>query len=78
MIKDAEANAEEDKKFQELVTTRNMADSLVHSTNQMLDELKEEVSEDEFFSINLVITPPMVSIPNDKGVTTTNRSNFRH
>jgi molecular chaperone DnaK (HSP70) len=34
MIKDAEANAEEDKKFQELVTTRNMADSLVHSTNQ--------------------------------------------
>jgi molecular chaperone DnaK len=47
MIKDAEANAEEDKKFQELVTTRNMADSLVHSTNQMLDELKEEVSEDE-------------------------------
>jgi molecular chaperone DnaK len=47
MIKDAEANAEEDKKFQELVTTRNMADSLVYSTNQMLDELKEEVSEDE-------------------------------
>ncbi|MGE4569822.1 MAG: molecular chaperone DnaK, partial [Gammaproteobacteria bacterium] len=32
MIKDAEAHAEEDKKFQELVTTRNMADSLIHST----------------------------------------------
>ncbi|SHE20942.1 Chaperone protein DnaK [Bathymodiolus brooksi thiotrophic gill symbiont] len=56
MIKDAEANAEEDKKFQELVTTRNMADSLVHSTNQMLDELKEEVSEDEKTAIEAAIT----------------------
>jgi molecular chaperone DnaK len=32
MIKDAEAHADEDKKFQELVSSRNMADSLVHST----------------------------------------------
>jgi molecular chaperone DnaK len=47
MIKDAEANAEEDKKFQELVTTRNMADSLISSTKQTLEELKDEVSEDE-------------------------------
>jgi molecular chaperone DnaK len=42
MIKDAEANAEEDKKFQALVTTRNMADSIVHSTKQLLDEHKDE------------------------------------
>ncbi len=47
MIKDAEAHADEDKKFQELVTTRNMADSLVHSTKQTLEELKDEVSDDE-------------------------------
>jgi molecular chaperone DnaK len=47
MIKDAEANAEEDKKFQELVTTRNMADSLISSTKQTLEELKDEVSDDE-------------------------------
>ncbi|AYQ57202.1 Chaperone protein DnaK [Bathymodiolus thermophilus thioautotrophic gill symbiont] len=56
MIKDAEANAEEDKKFQELVTTRNMADSLIHSTNQMLDELKEEVAEDEKTAIETAMT----------------------
>ncbi|HIC41286.1 MAG TPA: molecular chaperone DnaK, partial [Piscirickettsiaceae bacterium] len=31
MIKDAEAHAEDDKKFHELVTSRNMADSLIHS-----------------------------------------------
>ncbi|MDC9714438.1 MAG: molecular chaperone DnaK [Gammaproteobacteria bacterium] len=55
MIKDAEANAEEDKKFQELVTTRNMADSLVHSTKQMLDELKDEVSEDEKTAIEAAV-----------------------
>ena len=47
MIKDAEAHAEEDQKFHELVTSRNMADSLVHSTKQSLEELKDEISEDE-------------------------------
>ena len=47
MVKDAEAHADEDKKFQELVTTRNLADSLIHSTKQTMDELKEEVSDDE-------------------------------
>ena len=47
MIKDAEAHADEDKKFQELVSSRNMADSLVHSTKQSLEELKDEISDDE-------------------------------
>ena len=56
MIKDAEAHAEDDKKFQELVTSKNMADSLIHSTKQTLEELKEEVSEDEKTSIEAAIT----------------------
>ncbi|WXU00692.1 MAG: Chaperone protein DnaK [Catillopecten margaritatus gill symbiont] len=55
MIKDAEANAEEDKKFQELVTSRNMADSLIHSTKQMMEELGDEVSEDEKTPIDAAI-----------------------
>jgi molecular chaperone DnaK len=55
MIKDAEAHADEDKKFQELVTTRNMADALVHSTKQSLEEFKEETSEDEKEAINTAI-----------------------
>ena len=55
MIKDAEAHAEDDKKFQELVTTRNMADSLIHSTKQTLEELKDEVSEDEKSAIETAI-----------------------
>jgi len=56
MIKDAEANAEEDKKFQELVTSRNMADSLVHSTKQTMEELKDEISDDEKSAIEAAIT----------------------
>ena len=56
MINDAEAHAEDDKKFQELVTTRNMADSLVHSTKQTLEELKDEVSDDEKTAIETAIS----------------------
>ena len=56
MIKDAEANAEDDKKFQELVTSRNMADSLIHSTKQTMEELKDEVSDDEKSAIETAIT----------------------
>jgi molecular chaperone DnaK len=38
MVKDAEANAEEDRKLLELVTVRNAADALAHSTKKALDE----------------------------------------
>ncbi|MBE8190451.1 MAG: molecular chaperone DnaK, partial [Candidatus Thioglobus sp.] len=56
MIKDAEAHAGEDKKFQELVSARNMADTLIYSSKQTLDELKDEVSEDEKKAIETAIT----------------------
>ena len=65
MIKDAEAHAEEDKKFQELVTSRNMADSLVHSTKQTLEELKDEVSDDEKSAIEAAVTELEESIKGD-------------
>lgn len=65
MIKDAEANADEDKKFQELVTSKNMADSLIYSTKQTLEELKEEVSEDEKTAIEAAITELEEAIKSD-------------
>ena len=65
MIKDAEAHAEEDKKFQELVTTRNMADSLVHSTKQTLEELKDDVSDDEKSAIEAAVAELEESIKGD-------------
>ena len=55
MIKDAEAHAEDDKKFQELVSSRNMADTLVHSTKQTMEELKDEISDDEKSAIETAI-----------------------
>lgn len=38
MVKDAEAHAEEDKKFQELVEARNQADGLVHASRKSLND----------------------------------------
>jgi len=47
MVKDAEAHAEEDRRFRELVEARNHADSLIHATEKSLKELGEKVSESE-------------------------------
>ena len=47
MVGDAEAHAEEDKKFRELVTARNKADATVHSVEKALKDAGEKVSEDE-------------------------------
>ena len=67
MIKDAEANAEEDKKFHELVTARNMADSLVSSTRQTMIEMKDEISDDEKTAIEKSIGELEVAMKaNDK------------
>ena len=65
MIKDAEAHADEDKKFQELVSSRNMADSLVHSTKQSLEDLKDEISEEEKTSIEGALSELEESIKGD-------------
>ncbi len=47
MVKDAELNAEEDKKFEELIASRNMADGLASSTKKAMEDNKEDLSEDE-------------------------------
>jgi len=47
MVEDAEANADTDKKFHELVNARNTADNLVHSARKAVEELKEKVTDDE-------------------------------
>ena len=55
MVKDAEANAEEDAKFEELVTARNQADGLIHATRKTLEEASD-VSEDEKSNIESAIS----------------------
>ncbi len=47
MVKDAEMHAEEDKKFQELVSARNSADALIHATRKSMDELGDKLEADE-------------------------------
>jgi molecular chaperone DnaK len=47
MVKDAEAHAEEDKRFHELVDVRNQADNLIHATEKSMKDLGEKVSEQE-------------------------------
>ena len=51
MVKDAEEHANEDAKKRELVETRNMAESLVSSTEKMLEENKEKATEEEVTNI---------------------------
>ena len=47
MVKDAEAHAEEDRKFQELVQARNTADALIHATTRAMEDLGDKVSGEE-------------------------------
>mgnify|MGYP003574227678 CR=1 FL=1 len=47
MVTDAEAHADEDKKFRELVDVRNQADAMVHATEKSLEDLGEKVAAEE-------------------------------
>jgi len=47
MVKDAEAHAEDDKKFEELVQAKNLGENLVHSCKKTLDEAKDKVEDGE-------------------------------
>jgi molecular chaperone DnaK len=47
MVRDAEAHAEEDRKFRELAETRNRADALLHSTEKALKDLGDKVSAED-------------------------------
>jgi molecular chaperone DnaK len=55
MVKDAEAHAEEDRRFHELVEARNRADNLIHATHKSLKDLGDKVSEGEKSQIESVV-----------------------
>lgn len=55
MVRDAEAHAEEDKKFHELASARNHADSMIHATEKALKEMEGKVSDEEKNSINAAV-----------------------
>ena len=51
MVQDAEAHAEEDKKFAELVSVRNQADQMIHATEKSLSEMGDKVGQEERMQI---------------------------
>ncbi|MEH6387466.1 MULTISPECIES: molecular chaperone DnaK [Pseudomonas] len=65
MVRDAEANAEEDRKFEELVTTRNQADQLVHATRKTLTEAGDKATEEEKTAIETALADLETAIKGD-------------
>ncbi|MEH6672240.1 molecular chaperone DnaK [Halopseudomonas sp.] len=65
MVRDAEANAEEDRKFEELVTTRNQADQLVHATRKTLTEAGDKATEEEKTAIESALADLEAAIKTD-------------
>ena len=47
MVKDAEANADADKKFEELISARNTADGMIHATKKSMAEAGDKLTDDE-------------------------------
>ena len=67
MVKDAEAHAEEDKKFKEMVELRNQADGMIHSSEKSMKDLADELAEDEKKGIEAAIAALKEAIKgNDK------------
>src|SRR5690554_8207089 len=52
MVRDAEAHAEEDKKFEQLVQARNQGDHLLHATRKTLAEADDKATDEEKSTIN--------------------------
>ena len=55
MVKDAEANAEEDKKLHELVQARNQGETMIHSVKKSLAEHGDKISADEKAAIEAAL-----------------------
>ena len=65
MIRDAEANAEEDRKFEELAGARNQGDQLVHATRKMVNEAGDKVTAEEKASIEKAVAELEVAVKGD-------------
>jgi molecular chaperone DnaK len=66
MVADAEAHAEEDAKFRELVEVRNKADGLVHSTEKSLAELGDKVTPEERAQVEAAVSDLKDALKADK------------
>ena len=65
MVADAEANAEADKKFEELVTARNTADGMINAARKTLEEAGEHATDHERSAIEAAITAAEDAVKTD-------------
>ena len=65
MVKDAEANAEADRKFEELVQARNQADGLAHAARKTLEEAGDKASAEEKSAIEAAISEVEAALKGD-------------
>ena len=65
MVSDAEAHVAEDRKFRELVESRNRADGLVHTTEKTLSELGEKVPASERGSVESALSDLKTALKGD-------------
>ncbi|AFV00562.1 molecular chaperone DnaK [Simiduia agarivorans] len=65
MVRDAEANAEADKKFEELVTARNTLDGLISATKKTLTEAGDKATEEEKAAIEAALTEAETAVKGD-------------
>ena len=56
MVKDAEANADADKQFEELINARNSADGMIHATQKSMAEAGDKLSAEEKAPVEAAIT----------------------
>jgi molecular chaperone DnaK len=65
MVQEAEANAEEDKKFEEQVAARNTLDGLIHATKKTLEEAGDKASDEEKSGIEAALTTAEEAVKGD-------------
>ena len=65
MVRDAEANAEEDRKFEELAAARNQGDALVHSTRKMVADAGDKVTAEEKTAIEAAVVALEAAVKGD-------------
>ena len=65
MIKDAEANADADRKFEELVQARNQADGLAHAARKTLEEAGDKAAAEERAAIEAALTEVDAALKSD-------------
>ena len=65
MVRDAEVNAEEDRKFEELAAARNQGDALVHSTRKMVADAGDKVTAEEKTAIEAAVVALEAAVKGD-------------